>query len=165
MAVQLDLISPPSDPGLDRIERQLSYFVPQLNPPMPFGLLCFPLCPGFGSGRFHSFTIGWRSHNDKLPVSLWSEPEQQRKLLFGLALSYHDATTRPNKYITRCVVCLLVVCLRQRRAFLQGGPLDGPRPPKSARLRARCGARRNMWNLIDPYSTVTRLLPKCKARC
>jgi hypothetical protein len=71
MAVQLELISPRSDPRLDRVKRELSDFASQLDLPLPLSLLGLALGPGFGSLRFQSFAIGLGSHTILLWVSLW----------------------------------------------------------------------------------------------
>jgi hypothetical protein len=51
----------------------------------------------------------------------------------------------------RDYLLLVVGWLRRWELCVGDGRLTAPVPPRVARLRARSGARRNMWNLIDPY--------------
>jgi hypothetical protein len=70
----------------------------------------------------NSFAIGLGSHNDALRcVVVVRAGEALRSFRQQLASCYHDPLIAPNKYVARCVVCLLFVCSRRRRgALLQG---------------------------------------------
>ena len=59
---------------------------------------------------------------------------------------------RRDVLLLAAICCSLLDRCGRGGALLQGGPLDGPRPPKSIASARRRGARRNMWKLIDPYS-------------
>ena len=104
---------------------------------MPRFALCFALGSGFGSSRFHSFFVGWCSHDD--PSVVVVRAGEALPMLRQLArLSYQIAFMRSStKRSPRCYLLFgSVVCSRRcvGAPFAPGGPLDGPHPQKSLRL-------------------------------
>jgi hypothetical protein len=129
---------PRSGPGLDGAKRQLPDFAPYLGSAMPLSLVCFALRPGFSPGRFHSFAIGWGSHNDNSCCRCGeSQHNPWRELRWLVHSNKHQHRLRVFVSSRRAVLLLaasccslLDRCAAGRGALPQGGPVDGPRPLK-----------------------------------
>jgi hypothetical protein len=93
---------------------------------------------GLGPGLSHSFFVGFDSLDHWIaPSGMVGVRSSQTLVRAWLARSsYPDTRTRPHKYVTRCVVCLLFA---SPRWVYQDGHLTTPYP-KTARCSAaqRC---------------------------
>src|SRR5262249_44783644 len=68
VTVVRNLVPSTADAGLHCFQAHPSNLSDERNPAKPVSLFCFALQSRFRPGRFHSFAIGWRSHDVFPPV-------------------------------------------------------------------------------------------------